>query len=286
VDILPAFNIAFDATAVGAGAANTATLASLFTSLTDNDLGDIVTTVNDLDGETVNKTLAGVDVLSTDVLELNIVLDGVMDAFEAGDVQFGGNSADTIDAATDEAAYAAGANSLGTYGVVVVPDTTTAIARSSYAASVEIVPTLASGLTGTTTATGSLQPIVRDGTSIVFPWTQSATQGAASGATSVFRIGNLDNTDAGAVFVEVKSSADGAVGYTLPGIEQLATSIDANGEFVITSAGLEAAVGNYGRGDIEFTIEADPETLTGRQFVVRGGVIQQVIGGTIDQDLN
>ena len=100
----------------------------------------------------------------------------------------------------------------------------------------------------------------------------------------MFRIGNLDNVDAGAVFVEVKNSSVGA--FSNPGIVQLGTSIAAGGELVQNSAQIEAAVGNYGRGDLEFTIEADPDTLTARQFVVRNGVIQQVIGGNVNQDIN
>jgi hypothetical protein len=86
------------------------------------------------------------------------------------------------------------------------------------------------------------------------------------------------------VFVEVKNASE--AGFVNPGITQLAPSIDANGEFVVNSAGIEAAVGNYGRGDVEFTVEAEPDTLTGRQFVVRNGVVQQVLGGNVDQDVN
>ncbi len=284
VDILPAFDISFSAAA--GGPANVATLASLFTTLTDNDLGDIIVAVNDLDGDPVNKTLSGVNVVAGDIDELNFVLDGIMDPFAtgAGTVEFGGNTADDIDAVTDEATYDAGPT-LGTFDVVVTENGTTAIQRSSYTASVEIVPTALSGLVSNTTASGSLQPIVRDGTSIIFPWTQSATVGAVSGATSVFRIGNLDTSPAGAVFAEVRNSASAGAGYVDAGIVQLAPSIAAGGEFVTNSTGLEAALGDYGRGDIEFTIEAQSDELTGRQFVVRNGVIQQVQGGTIQQDL-
>lgn len=282
VEVQPAFAISFDPDTV----ANVALLSSLFTTLSDDYLGDIVAAVNTFtigaNDRIVNKTLGGVDVLSADVLAANITLSGNMDAFEGGDVTFDGASADAIDAVADTATY--DALGLGTFPVVMVPDTTTAIARSSYSASVEIVPQVASGLQGTTTASGSLQPIVRDGTSITFPWTQSATQGGASGASSVFRIGNLDNVDAGAVFVEVKNASE--PGYSNPGIVSLATSIGASGELVKNSADIEAAVGNYGRGDLEFTIEADPDTLTARQFVIRNGVIQQVIGGNVSQDLN
>lgn len=293
VQIAPAFDIAFtpDTTA------STATLASLFTLLTDGDLGDFSAAPNEVTLATIDyvvkSALDGTPVSAADVDTADggsvvAVVSGFMDAFNpvaaplGGDFTIGGTSA-TVSNAADTATRQTG---LGTHAVIATPDTTTIIPRSAYTAVVTITPDDSSNLVSPTSKSGSLQSITRDGTSVVFPWTQSATQGANSGATSVFRIGNLDNVAAGAVFVEVKSSADGAVGYSIPGIQQLATSIPANGEFVINSGGLEAELGNYGRGDLEFTIEADPDTLTGRQFVVRGGVIQQVVGGTISQDLN
>jgi len=108
--------------------------------------------------------------------------------------------------------------------------------------------------------------------------------GAASGTTSVYRIGNLDATAAGAVFVEAKNST--TAGYINPGIVQVAATIPAKGELVLNSSSVEAALGNYGRGDVEFTVEANSTSLTGRQFVVRNGAIQQVMGGTVSQDQN
>lgn len=292
VQIAPAFDITFTPDAV----ASTATLASLFTLVTDGDLGDIIVAPNQVTvaavPTVVKSSLSGTAVSALDVETADggsvvAVVSGFMDAFNPTALPAGGNftigaSAATVSNAADTATRETG---LGTHAVIVTADTTTIIPRSSYSAVVTVTPDDSSPLVSVTTDSGALQSITRDGTSIVFPWTQSATQGAASGATSVFRIGNLDDADAGAVFVEVLNSKDGAPGYALPGIVQLETSIDASGEFVTTSGELETALGNYGRGDLEFTIEADPETLTGRQFVVRGGVIQQVIGGTIDQDL-
>lgn len=289
VTLAPAFDIEItpDTTA------NVATLASLFTAMTTTDLGDIATTVNTVTlgaARTVNKDLDGTNVLGTDAMDVDITISGEMDAFagtgpNAGmsGVLFNAIESDDIDDAADEATL----NQTGlppTLAVTVVPDGTTSIARSSYSANVVITPTVASGLTGTTSASGDLESITRDGTSIIFPWTQTSTQGAASGTVSVYRIGNLDTVDAGAVFVEVQNSSE--AGFMNPGIVEVGTSIDAGGELVTDSTAIETAVGNYGRGDLEFTIEADPDTLTARQFVVRNGVIQQVSGGTIQQDLN
>ncbi|GAB5455974.1 MAG: hypothetical protein Hens2KO_22030 [Henriciella sp.] len=238
----------------------------------------------------VNTDLTGTDVAPGDVDEVNVTFEGIMDAFTAATAVNADNTVINDDFVTDEDDDDAVLDMAAFFGqaapaeVTFTADGTTAIARSEYAVTVEITPAGGSDLTAGTVATGSLQPITRDGTTIVFPWTQSASQGAASGTTSVFRIGNLDNSAAGAVFVEVKNASE--AGFMNAGITELAASIDANGEFVTNSTTLEGAVGNYGRGDLEFTVEAEPTTLTGRQFVVKDGVIQQVTGGTIEQDLN
>ncbi len=294
VDVVPAFDVDIVAD-------TTPTIADLnaiggpftaFTGLSDAILGTIAVAANAVDygsGDvTVNTALGTVPVVPADVAGVEILVSGTMDAFEqpGGDVIFNVSSFDLVDVATDEAEYDAGSSLFAATDISVSPDGTTAIARSAYDAVVTVVPAPLSDLTSGTVDTGDLQSIERNGTQITFPWTQSATLGAVSGATSVFRIGNLDNVDAGAVFVEVKNSTDGAPGYVPPGIVQLDTSIDGGGEFVTNSGLLEGALGNYGRGDIEFTIEADPDTLTGRQFVIRNGVIQQVTGGTIEQDLD
>jgi hypothetical protein len=287
IELLPAFAIDIEADLT----ATTADLLAVggpftdFTGPSDNTLGTYEVAPNDGDYGPVNTDLANTDVGPGDVDAVDLLLAGTMDAFEAGDVTFDGTSADDIDATADEATYdATGDFDAGALDVQVDPDLATAIARSDYDLTVTVTPDALSNLVSGTTKTDALQSIDRNGTQVTFPWTQTETQGAASGASSVFRIGNLDNTDTGAVFVEVKNASE--AGFVNPGITQLAPSIDANGEFVVNSAGIEAAVGNYGRGDVEFTVEAEPDTLTGRQFVVRNGVVQQVLGGNVDQDVN
>jgi len=287
IELLPAFAIAIDEDTGTTTADLIATNGPFtdFTGSSDNILGTYDVGPNSGDYGLVNTDLASTDVDALDVDAVDLLLAGTMDAFEAGDVLFDGVSADDIDATADEATYDATVDFAGgALDVQVVPDLATAIARSDYDLTVTVTPAVGSNLISGTTKTASLQSIDRNGTQVTFPWTQTQTLGASSGASSVFRIGNLDNADTGAVFVEVKNASE--AGYVNPGITQLASSIDGNGEFVVNSAGIEAAVGNYGRGDIEFTVEAEPDTLTGRQFVVRNGVIQQVIGGNVDQDVN
>jgi hypothetical protein len=287
IQLAPAFSI----TITPDGDPPVATLAapSPFTAFAgNNDLGDVLVDANAvmLGGgtPTVNIDLAGNDVDAGDATSVDILLEGNMAAFDpanGGDVTFGGTSFDDVDSTDDEAEYDAIADFGSSETIELDPDTTTPIERSNYDVTVTITP--AASLTAGATASGAVDPVTRDGTAVVFPWTQSSTQGAASGTTSVFRIGNLDASATGAVFAEVRNASE--AGFVNPGIIQLASEIPAGGEYVTTSSALETALGNYGRGDVEFTVEANPDELTGRQFVVRGDVIQQVSGGNIDQDL-
>lgn len=274
---------AFDINIVADTVTSNAQLGTLFTTLTDNELGTVDVVANTvaigLNNRTVNTDLAGTDVAAGDVTSIEVVVEGLVDAFASATIN-GPAAIDTDESTiTDTLAFAG-----GPYSVVVTPDGTTAIERSDYDATVTVTHGGAALVAGTTVLSGALESIGREGAEVTFPWTQSATQGEASGATSVFRIGNLSSTASGAVFVDVRNSSE--AGFTNPGIVQIASGIDANGELVVNSAQIEAAVGNYGRGDVRFTIEAQAGALTGRQFVVRNGNIQQVVGGTIQQDLN
>jgi hypothetical protein len=306
--VAPAFNIAIvaeeDVTpAIGGytGQSTFATLPSTYLALSDEGfapgtaadealLGWFIAEPNTVDlsatqlDRPVRVSLDGTAVSSSDVDTVNVTVVGTMDAFEDGEFTIaysdvGADADDDIAEDSDNAYFDAGLVPVG-----VVADGATIIQRSDYEATVEVEVDAASLLTQGASLTAPIDSIGREGTEVTFPWTQSATQGAASGATSVFRIGNLDNGDTGAVYVEVLNTTED--GFTTGGLEKLADLIESDGEFVINSADLEAAVGNYGRGDLNFIVEADDTDLTARQFVIRNGVIQQVIGGNVSQDQN
>ena len=259
----------------------------------DAILGTILAGANVITYGTANTDIVNIDFAGNPVTGANagaitFTVTGEQDAFSTdamlgtmGNITVDAGGAITPNATTDVAAGTLVFDALTT--VTVVPDTNVAIDRSDYDVSVSIAAAGAGPVQAAAGGTGSLQPIDRNGTTIVFPWTQSASQGAASGTTSVYRFGNLDSIATGALFVEVKNASE--AGYMNPGIVQISPSVAAGGEFVTNSTTLEGEVGNYGRGDLEFTAEADPDELTGRQFVVRNGVIQQVQGGTIQEDL-
>jgi hypothetical protein len=278
-----------------------ATLASEYEDLAiDGILGDIAVgptrvnfgTADAPDFEIVQSSLDGSPVDATDVQRITATVSGALTAFdpEETDGNFTiGALAVEVDAVAGTAVtttipFSPDPAALNRQTVTAVPDGGIAIERSPYTAEVVVAVAAASPLTTGTSVTRSLQSIGREGTEVTFPWTQTASQSAVSGATSVFRIGNLSSRPTGAVFAEVGNSSES--GFTSSGIVKIADEIDANGEFVINSTDLEAAVGNYGRGDVTFIVESDDGSLTGRQFVVRNGNIQQVIGGTVAQDTN
>lgn len=293
IDTAPAFAITVTADMVPTTADLNATngpFEDLVMAGADAVLGTILAGANAVsyDGgmttDVVNVDFTGTDVSGANAGAITFTLTGEQDAFNTmagGNITVSAGATITPNAATD---VAPGTLTFGTpTTVTVVPDTNVAIARSTYDVAVTIPALVANPITAGLIGGGALQSIDRNGTTVVFPWTQSSTQGAASGTTSVYRIGNLASIATGAIFAEVKNASE--AGYMNPGIVQIAPSIAADGELVATSSTLEAALGNYGRGDVEFTAEADPDQLTGRQFVVRGDVIQQVQGGTIQEDL-
>ncbi|GAB5456337.1 MAG: hypothetical protein Hens2KO_25660 [Henriciella sp.] len=234
--------------------------------------------------ETVNSDFIGTDVGPANAGAVTFTLTGEQDAFDTlagGTLLMPGTGTITPNAATD---IATGTLLFGSLqSIFVLPDGTVPIARSKYEVSVSIAAATTGPIQQAFSGMGNLEPIVRNGAAIVFPWTQSETQGAASGTTSVYRIGNLSSLATNAVLVEVRNSSE--ANYENPGLVQLAPSIASDAEFVTNSRKLEAALGNYGRGDLAFYVEFNASDLTGRQFIIRNGDLQQVKGGTIEEDL-
>jgi len=256
----------------------------------DNDLGffgagaNSILNPNTLLSEVVNSDFIGTNVGPANAGAVTYTLTGEQDAFDTmagGTIIVTGPGTITPNAETD---IATGTIAFGSsLDVTVIPDGVVPIARSKYEVSVSIAAATAGPIQQAFEGTVFLEPITRNGAAIIFPWTQSETQGAASGTTSVYRIGNLSPTDTKTVFAEVWNSSEAS--YDNPGLVELTSSIEGNGEFVTNSRELEAVLGNYGRGDLAFYIEANAFELTGRQFVVRNGQLQQVKGGTIEEDI-
>lgn len=297
IDIISAWNIAFAPDATNP----IATLASSFqefdvvapnTNVTE-DLGDIIVGPNAATGgagtmyaadRTVNTDLAGADVDFNDVASLTYSVSGDFSGIDS--VSIGGVAA-TINAGADTATVTDAAVIIAdfpdTSPVLITTDAADAptIQRSGYTATATIVEG-GTDIQEGAEESGALASVEREGTTITFPWTQSADQAAGSGVNSVYRFGNLSSTAVNTVFIEVKNSTES--GFQNQGVVDAQTAIPANGELVLDSTQVQALVGNYGRGDLEFTLEGQPQNLTGRQYVIRGGNLDQVVGGTVEQD--
>ena len=139
-------------------------------------------------------------------------------------------------------------------------------------------------LTGTETGTGTLGPITREGTTVVFPWVSSGTQATATGSSNVIRLGNTSSTAITGLFFRVLNQLGTAPTtlFAIPPAGSTTAAIPANGERVITGAELETILGaNFVRGDIEFVIEALGGNLTARRFVFNGTSFTELAPGTI-----
>lgn len=134
------------------------------------------------------------------------------------------------------------------------------------------------GFTATPESSSSiaLEETTREGTTLIFPWTASATLG---GSNNLIRIGNLTDTAITGVYARVANQSAGGTA-TIGSLVDLGLTIPGEGETVINSAQLEAALGNFGRADIEIVVEADEANLTTRRLVVRdnGGVFDFGVG--------
>lgn len=179
-------------------------------------------------------------------------------------------SVDGVQATTANAGVVAVANPTAKDYVVTVATTGAAtpptIPGGAYTLAVQLVPTTASGLAGSTFGPSALETITREGSSYLIPWVASGTLAQASTSNTVIRVSNISTTATGAVSAELLNSSGGVAASTA--LVPLATSIGSRGELVITSATLEAAFGaNFGRGDVRITVEGEAGNLVVRRFV-------------------
>lgn len=148
----------------------------------------------------------------------------------------------------------------GTSAAILNASTYSATVTASYATS-------AGYASGTETSSGALDQIVREGTTILLPWTSSQSNAAVTGSNNIVRVGNRTTSAINGVFVRVINTSTS--GFTNSGLVALGSSIPAGGELLITSELLQQRLGDFGRGDIELVIEAAPSALSVRRLVAR-----------------
>lgn len=161
--------------------------------------------------------------------------------------------------------------STGLASVTIVPSVApTAVVLNASAYSASVTGTFVTGSsysTATESASGALDSVVREGTTILLPWTSSQTNAAVTGSNNIVRIGNRTNAAISGVFARVVNSSTS--GFANSSLVPLGVTIPAGGELLLTSETLQAALGDFARGDIEVVIEAQSSALSVRRLVAR-----------------
>ena len=208
----------------------------------------------------------------TNVTSVTVKVDGTFTGFGTGTGQA------TLSIGTGTAVIAAGSASLTVTGTtaqafasgaqtITINPGTTVLSASDYTGTITASYATASGFVATTEqASAALDAVVREGTTIVFPWTASSSAVAASGSNNVIRIGNRSGAEITGLYARVVNAS--GTGYNTAQVP-LGLTIPANGEAIIDSALLTGKLGEFGRGDVEIVVEASPSDLTTRRLVVR-----------------
>ena len=290
-----AFDVDFDA-----GITRTAILQSTggpYRRFTGNVLGTTLGSVEVTADSTYHRDLAGTLVSDADVTAISVTVDGAWGAFQTNanppvnQVTLGGATA-AISGNTATFSYpglGGGLNELpnGANALTLTADGVDPILARRYTASASL--TLAAGLTSPGAFSGgNVGEIVRDGTSVIVPGMLSRYLVDRLGENNQIRIGNIGSDATGAVYVTVRANnriGNNPPAYADQGTATVVATIPAGGEFLLNSTTLTNLVGQFGRGDIELSIEADPADIVVRRFY-RGpaGTWTEVASGTVAQD--
>ena len=288
VTVAPAFSATVSATGTGV-------VALVSEGYRELDYDDTVGYYSvDVDGS-VNLDLAGTAAQSSDVTGVVLTATALTGSFTGynlstdGDRFVSGTSSATVSTVR---VFDLGAGTGGDT-IEVVDNTSTATAAGingdavipASTISVTAAVDLAAGLRDFT-ATGSLAPVTRDGTSFVAPW---IALGAAS-ANSTIRLANNGSSDTGPIQMMLTSSNGGAATtstVTISAAQLVAGSLTASGGIPaggvvsISGAALKTAFGtDAANGDLEVTIEAQPQFISGKVRVTQasGQIFESSLG--------
>lgn len=215
---------------------------------------------------------SGLAIANTDLGDLDVELTGSTAGFASGTLL------GTTVASTNTTAFTAGGISFlnnvdpaaGTTNVFLTDSTATpAVQIESSEYSVAYTATFDTGIgVNPITTGGTLAPITRAGTNVVFPWTAAPSVVETSGQNNFIRLSNIGSQQTGAVFLQVLSST--VTGGTTDAIVADADGIEVGGEIVWSSADLAGVLGDWGRGDVLVIMEELPANVTAERFIVRG----------------
>lgn len=244
---------------------------------------------------TVHKNLSGTAVSNSDIIGTTLTATALTGSFTGYNLAFGGT---LFTSGTSTATVGtlrglnAGAGPLND-DISVVDNTATATTAGINAdavipastISVTAAVDLAAGLNDFS-VTGSLAPVLRDGTSFTAPWVALAS----TSANSTIRLANNGSTDTGPIQMTLKSSTGSATTKTvtitnaqLINGSALTSSggIAAGSTVFISGAALSTAMGTTAaNGDLEVTIEAQPQFISGKVRVTQasGQILETSLG--------
>jgi hypothetical protein len=256
---------------------------------TVGQLGTVRILVDTTAYKDLNKNL----VVAADVTEAGVTVDGNYNAFNGAGGSVALGTPLTVNAAATQATLASSlavATSLtgGPVPFIVTRETAnTAIPSSTYKATISY-KLLATAYNQEGPVVADLETIGRDGTNVVFPWMNSSSVQGATGTSNIIRLGNISGSASGPVYAQVLNSVNSGAGYTAATAPvQLFPNIAANGERVINTATLTAALGEFGRGDVQISVEAPSGTVTARRYAtLANGSVTELNSGTVASDQN
>ena len=243
---------------VSEGADQTAELPDFTTLSGSGVIGNVFV---DLSSETTYKNGAGATVATTDIAGTVVTVSG--GSFTNVDIEVGGTPAE--DDEVSPLVFDLGAGAQDDDVTIADAGGDDAIRNSNYSASVSVE--LAAAFNDPIEDAGDLASVVREGSNVLVPWVASGTLAGVSQSETVIRISNIGSESTGAVTAELLTSSNNAATGGLFPVD--ADGIPAGGELVITSGAFETGVfgTDFGRADINLTIEADPENIIIRRFV-------------------
>ena len=259
---------------------------------TDNILGSVQFMVGNsglgLAAADINRDLASTPISIADVSSSSLRVTGDLNTFNQI-VADGGVANRPVAGWPSNTAILGGATAAGIFGGwwdVSFTEGNRVMQASDYTAT--LIYALTPGVYGagaSFTESGPLQRIVREGSTVVIPWINSNSiyNSNPLQPDNIVRVGN-NNTRAVDVYGEVLTANASAAGYTDQGVQLIGTA-GAGGELVISRGLLTSVLGDFGRADVQLTIEAGAGSVTVRRFQRNNdGGFTEVSTGTVADD--
>jgi len=232
------------------------------------------------------KDFAGTSVSASDVASITDTVTGdvsTLNVSVTGAATITGTKSGTTSTAA-VVSPAVGADLTPTFALVLPAGSTKTLSPSTYS-DVMAVTYKAGTFSGSDTSAslniGSLNLTAGAVTQVV-PWVSSATLVASTGNTTIIRLSNTSNVNAGPVYAQLLDSTKAGTATNATALLGTlgAASNTGAGEFVITSTTLQNAFGDFGRGDFRILVPGPGATITGGSTTCTSPNVLGGISGT------